>query len=212
MFTKQSTILLQAHSLILVAALVNIVSAFVPSISSGNVHRRHFGATRVSHPSQSLFLPIIGDPKCRWHDSPTSPFSSATSLAFTLTTALESLAEDRYNNTDDDTGDEGNSSSINSAYYKHIRWIDPKAEIQEDPHLGGDDDQTDNDDDSSPTSSSSSSRTVPLYPLSELHLPATGTNHTLINTEPRNIQMALDLIQQNEDSNGRDNNMILGRY
>lgn len=36
---------------------------------------------------------------------------------------------------------------------------------------------------------------VPLYPLPAVYLPHTGENHTLCNTEPQNIAMAMDMLQ-----------------
>eukprot|EP00984_Skeletonema_dohrnii_P035034 scaffold34600_cov155-Skeletonema_dohrnii-CCMP3373.AAC.8 len=35
---------------------------------------------------------------------------------------------------------------------------------------------------------------VPLYPLTAVYTPHSGENHTLVNTEPRNVQMASDLV------------------
>ena len=35
---------------------------------------------------------------------------------------------------------------------------------------------------------------VPLYPLTAVYTPHSGENHTLVNTEPRNVKMAADLV------------------
>mmetsp|Transcript_30491 Transcript_30491/g.64562 ORF Transcript_30491/g.64562 Transcript_30491/m.64562 type:complete len:442 (+) Transcript_30491:70-1395(+) len=35
---------------------------------------------------------------------------------------------------------------------------------------------------------------MPLYPLGAVHVPHSGENHTIINTEPQNVKMALDLV------------------
>lgn len=35
---------------------------------------------------------------------------------------------------------------------------------------------------------------VPLYPLPAVYTPHSGENHTIVNTEPRNVQMASDLV------------------
>ena len=35
---------------------------------------------------------------------------------------------------------------------------------------------------------------VPLYPLPAVYTPHSGENHTIVNTEPRNVQMARDLV------------------
>jgi len=35
---------------------------------------------------------------------------------------------------------------------------------------------------------------VPLYPLTAVYTPHSGENHTLVNTEPRNVKMASDLV------------------
>jgi hypothetical protein len=46
-----------------------------------------------------------------------------------------------------------------------------------------------NDDDQEETS-----LRVPLYPLTAVYTPHSGENHTLVNTEPRNVKMASDLV------------------
>ncbi|KAG7353394.1 hypothetical protein IV203_002749 [Nitzschia inconspicua] len=85
-----------------------------------------------------------------------------------LTTCLESLSLERRNSVDQ---------------YRHVSWLDlSQQEAQQD----GDLDDFDHD-----------SISMPLYPLGAVYLPTNHTvNHTLINVEPQNIQMAQDLLHE----------------
>jgi len=47
---------------------------------------------------------------------------------------------------------------------------------------------------STPTDNEEETLRVPLYPLTAVYTPHSGENHTLVNTEPRNVQMASDLV------------------
>ena len=118
-----------------------------------------------------------------------SPSSFAKLLTLTrrsvLNTAFEWLSEERY---DDDA-------------YRGVSWIDPALQVPvptiTSPTRNG------NFDDSLLTPS----MLMPLYPLSATYLPVRGTNFTLNNVEPRNLQMALDLMDDDHsnDSKGEGN-------
>ena len=98
----------------------------------------------------------------RW-GSPGPSSRTSTRLAFALTSALESVAEN------------------NDQARKFLTWMDPSSEDSM-PLISCD--SVDDDDDD---------RTMPLYPLGATYLPAAGVNYTIRNTEPRNLQMARDL-------------------
>jgi hypothetical protein len=107
--------------------------------------------------------------------------------AHSLTTAFEWLAEERQ------AGGVGNN--ISSLAYSTIDWIDPAADDDEETIvLSRSTNQTEQ-------TGSSAAVNVPIYPLSAVYLPAGGSgsasgcvNYTLNNVDPRNIQMALDLL------------------
>jgi Lon protease-like protein len=96
-----------------------------------------------------------------------------------LTTAFEWLSEEHY----DDNA------------YRGVSWIDPALRV---PTVTSPT-RNENIDDSSLTS------LMPLYPLPATYLPVQGTNFTLNNVEPRNLQMALDLMDDDDsnDSTGK---------
>jgi hypothetical protein len=105
--------------------------------------------------------------------------------SLSLTTALEWLAEQRYNDAALVSADENN---IGMDFDLGITWIDPSYQEPsgvERQEAKGTVDRI----------ASWDEWIMPLYPLDATYLPA-GTNHTLNNVEPRNIQMALDLLQQ----------------
>jgi hypothetical protein len=95
---------------------------------------------------------------------------SATLYAHGLTTAFEWLSEQRYNND----------------AYNHIRWMDPSSSHQEEGES------------LSKATTETTQMIMPLYPLSATYLPAHDVNHTLNNVEPRNVQMALDLMESKD--------------
>jgi len=111
-----------------------------------------------------------------------SPFSE-------LDTALEWLARERSSREksnhsslpgrdggDNVTGSRsGDANGDGGAKRNEIQWFSP-TEFQKDE---GDDDER-----------RLEWETMPLYPLGEVHVPFSGENHTLINTEPRNVKMA----------------------
>ena len=111
--------------------------------------------------------------------------------SFTLTTALESLWEERLKDQLDYT-----------EFYEHLTWIslqgnDGEKEEEEETTnqavdheedlVGDEDDENDK------------HRILPLYPLPAVYVPTPGNmgvvNHTLVNIEPQNIKMALDLLK-----------------
>lgn len=56
---------------------------------------------------------------------------------------------------------------------------------------------------------------MPLYPLGAVHVPHSGENHTLINIEPKNVKMAMDIVNGQWEDNlfctslrARDTNRI----
>lgn len=106
--------------------------------------------------------------------------SSSSLSVVSLTSALESLADER---------------SQNVTEYRYLNWLDPRETTNVDGNKHNNK-KTQPSSDQSSSESVNDVRTMPLYPLSAVYLP-TGRhskfNHTLINTEPRNLQMARDL-------------------
>ena len=97
--------------------------------------------------------------------------SSSTRLHHQLNTNLEWLFEERYES--------------NLEYYQSITWHDPSK-----PLISREDSTNDNGE-----AGESPFETMPLYPLGATYVPAMDVNHTLNNVEPRNVKMALDLIE-----------------
>lgn len=71
--------------------------------------------------------------------------------------------------------------------YRELSWIDPIAE--EDEAVSADSSQE-----------QQVWSHIPLYPIPAVYLPVVGVNHTLNNVEPRNIQMAVDLMSKDDES------------
>jgi hypothetical protein len=124
-----------------------------------------------------------------YYDTPTSTIfrripksSSSSSLpVHGLTTALESLWEERVQQQHDE------SEGVVSDYYQHLTWIDLDADGD-----GDDFRDDDNDDDGY-----NIHQIMPLYPLPAVYVPTHGSvNHTLVNIEPQNVKMALDLLRE----------------
>mmetsp|Transcript_28310 Transcript_28310/g.56768 ORF Transcript_28310/g.56768 Transcript_28310/m.56768 type:complete len:554 (+) Transcript_28310:125-1786(+) len=136
-----------------------------------------------------------------------SPFSE-------LDTALEWLARERSSREksnhsslpgrdggDNVTGSRsGDANGDGGAKRNEIQWFSP-TEFQKDE---GDDDER-----------RLEWETMPLYPLGEVHVPFSGENHALINTEPRNVKMARDIVDGKWNDNlfcvalrARDTNRI----
>lgn len=117
------------------------------------------------------------------------PFLTTLTRRYNLNTAFEWLSEERY---DDDA-------------YRRVSWIDPALQqVQVPPTITSPTRNKDIDD-------SLLTSLMPLYPLSATYLPVQGINFTLNNVEPRNLQMALDLMDDddddsNDDSKGKGNN------
>ena len=114
---------------------------------------------------------------------------SSRSALSSLTTALEWIAEDREQRS------KANNSTTKNIPYQSITWIDPSSSSSSPSDLLA-------------SRISNESRSgewiMPLYPLEATYLPS-GTNHTLNNVEPRNIQMALDLLQDQDENDGDGN-------
>lgn len=88
--------------------------------------------------------------------------------AHSLTTCLESLSLERRDSEE---------------FYQYLSWIDLS-------HNKVREDDTEN-------SGASIRMTMPLYPLGAVYMPTRNiSNHTLVNVEPQNVQMALDLLGQ----------------
>ena len=105
-----------------------------------------------------------------------------TLQAYSLTTSLEWLYDQRLEEEEEEDGDENHP--ISNSMYKNFQWID----LQRQPQSSAFD--SDN--------SQAPSWEVPLYPLPAVHLPVTdqeGFYHYLNNVEPRNIQMTIDLME-----------------
>ena len=203
--------------------------ATTTSQTTNRRHRSFFGGAGVGRRGKEVGN---GRQQSRARSSsPRSSTSSTTCLYFTLTTALESLANERYHeynnnknnnntlssevNVDDDYDDEYNYN-----YYKHIQWFDPTSHTGTTESESAVESADDGDNDIS-----TKTMIVPLYPLSEVYVPSsstssqgegddatsnTNTNHyyTLNNIEPKNIQMALDLISQIKESDDSDDRIF----
>ncbi|KAL3805514.1 hypothetical protein ACHAW5_011185 [Stephanodiscus triporus] len=97
---------------------------------------------------------------------------SATKRSYSsdLDSAYEWLAKDRFLNEPE----------------KHveIRWFHPNAAIADDDDTcyGG--------------NNYTKVKRMPLYPLGAVHIPHSGENYTIINIEPRNVKMAMDLMNK----------------
>lgn len=125
----------------------------------------------------------------------TSKVRSSTRLAGFLATNLELLANER---------------SDELPVYESLQWIDPSHETAQE--VGGseggsltssieanDKNVEMNSDDS--YSMQLQGDILPLYPLPAVYLPSLpNNNHTLINTEPRNVRMAQDLLGEGLDA------------
>lgn len=92
-----------------------------------------------------------------------------------LTSAVERLASERCQS--------------QSEYYHYLNWFDPSV-VDDAARTRGDKDD-------------SRCTELPLYPLSAVYLPHPDINHTLINIEPRNLQMARDLLLLKQKSDDR---------
>lgn len=95
-----------------------------------------------------------------------SPSCSSLLTAHSLTTCLESLSLERKETIEQ---------------YQHLTWLDLDLRAEE----------------SEAEDNLPALMEMPLYPLSAVYLPTTeaAVNHTIVNVEPQNIQMAQDLLQ-----------------
>ena len=104
-----------------------------------------------------------------------------------ITTCVFDTSLRLSNNNDDD----GNHQKFTSDLDTSLEWL-AKERHETDGHY-----PIDWIDDHSTSTSSCEEETilqVPLYPLGAVFTPHSGENHTLVNTEQRNVQMANDLV------------------
>ncbi len=156
---------------------------FKPNSSVGALGRRPRRKINKSkaHHSNPTLLPFHASRAGITTRNYYSPFSE-------LDTAFEWLARERVEKEefitsssvhgndgvdDDATGKRGENRN-GGAKRQEIQWFSP-SEL----HNGKGNDENVSD-----------WKTMPLYPLGEVHVPFSGENHTLINTEPRNVKMA----------------------
>lgn len=110
---------------------------------------------------------------------------------------------------DENYGPTTNYSSV-SDYYKQVTWIELKKSAN------GENDKNENDQRTTTTTTrqqlqdqKETERIVPLYPLPAVYVPSPGKmgiiNHTLVNVEPQNVRMALDLLARKCNRNEGDN-------
>ncbi|KAL7463399.1 hypothetical protein ACHAXS_003776 [Conticribra weissflogii] len=153
---------------------------FRPNSSVGALGRRPRRKINKSkaHHSNPTLLPFHASRAGITTRNYYSPFSE-------LDTAFEWLARERVEKEEfitssvDDaaTGKRGENRN-GGAKRQEIQWFSP-SEL----HNGKGNDENVSD-----------WKTMPLYPLGEVHVPFSGENHTLINTEPRNVKMARDIV------------------
>ncbi|KAK1743419.1 hypothetical protein QTG54_006040 [Skeletonema marinoi] len=143
-----------------------------------------------SHPKRLLVIATIASliprgvafTSCRHYNAASAAGSANKLSMFAIDTSLSSHRDHQRQFTSDlDTSLEwlAKERQDNDDNYP-IDWMDTHITIASSQ--------------STPTDNKEETLRVPLYPLTAVYTPHSGENHTLVNTEPRNVQMASDLV------------------